>query len=171
MNADRVTLSPSDVARRVGVSTDTLRHYERKGLLPAPVRTPSGYRRYPPQTITRVQLIQRALVIGFSLDELARVLRERDRGSPPCKAVRDLVKQRLADLEDRLQQLSALRTELRHLVADWDHRIATTGAGKPAHLLESLGERPLIEHERVERTQRHPRPSLQTPRRRSLSRS
>jgi DNA-binding transcriptional MerR regulator len=69
------------VARQVGVSTDTLRHYERKGLLPPPVRTPSGYRRDPPQTITRVQLIQRALVIGFSLDELARVLRERDRGS------------------------------------------------------------------------------------------
>jgi DNA-binding transcriptional MerR regulator len=156
MNADRVTLSPSDVARRVGVSTDTLRHYERKGLLPAPVRTPSGYRRYPPQTITRVQLIQRALVIGFSLDELARVLRERDRGSPPCKAVRDLVKQRLVDLDDRLRQLSDLRTELRHLIADWDRRIARAGAGRPAHLLETLGERPAIERQRIDRTARRP---------------
>jgi MerR family transcriptional regulator, Zn(II)-responsive regulator of zntA len=156
MNADRVTLSPSDVARRVGVSTDTLRHYERKGLLPSPVRSSAGYRRYSVETVKRVQLIQRALVIGFSLDELARVLRDRERGSPPCKAVRDLVKQRLVDLDDRLRQLSALRIELRHLIADWDRRIARAGAGSPAHLLETLGERPVIERQRIARTARRP---------------
>jgi MerR family transcriptional regulator, Zn(II)-responsive regulator of zntA len=162
MNAERVTLSPSDVARQVGVSTDTLRHYERKGLLPSPVRSSAGYRRYSVETVKRVQLIQRALVIGFSLDELAQVLRDRERGSPPCKAVRDLVKQRLVDLDDRLRQLSALRIELRHLIADWDRRIARA-AGKPAHLLETLGERPVIERQRIDRTARERRPFTRRP--------
>jgi MerR family Zn(II)-responsive transcriptional regulator of zntA len=135
------TLAPRDVARRCGVSADTLRHYERKGLLPPPARTGAGYRRYPPETIDRVLLVQRALVVGFSLDELARVLRERDRGEPPCRAVRDLVSARLRDLEARLTQLTALRQELRQLLAAWDRRLAAVPPGQPAHLLRALAGR------------------------------
>jgi MerR family transcriptional regulator, Zn(II)-responsive regulator of zntA len=136
--AKPATLSPAEVARRSGVSADTLRHYERKGLLPPPARTRAGYRRYPPETIARVTLIQRALVIGFSLDELARVLRDRDRGAPPCRSVRDLVAHRLDDLDERLAQLTALRAELRRLLASWDRRLAGTPPGQPAHLLQTL---------------------------------
>jgi DNA-binding transcriptional MerR regulator len=132
------TLAPRDVARQCGVSVDTLRHYERKGLLPRPARTSSGYRRYPPETIARVLLVQRALVVGFTLDELARVLRERDRGAPPCRGVRDLVARRLADLEARLRQLTGLRRELRQILAAWDRTLAATTDGQPAHLLQSL---------------------------------
>lgn len=131
-------LSPTEVARRCGVSPDTLRHYERRGLLPPPARTAAGYRRYAPDTVARVTLIQRALVIGFSLDELARVLRDRDRGAPPCRSVRDLVANRLDDLEARLAELSALRGELRRLLAAWDRRLAATPPGRPAHLLQTL---------------------------------
>jgi DNA-binding transcriptional MerR regulator len=76
-------LGPREVAARCRVSADTLRHYERKGLLPAPARTRAGYRRYAPETVARVQMVQRALLAGFTLDELARVLRDRDRGQPP----------------------------------------------------------------------------------------
>jgi DNA-binding transcriptional MerR regulator len=132
------TLAPSDVARQCGVSADTLRHYERKGLLPRPARSRNGYRRYPPDTVARVLLVQRALVVGFTLDELARVLHERDRGEAPCRGVRDLVATRLADLDGRLRQLTALRRELRHLLATWDRTLAATPAGQPAHLLQSL---------------------------------
>jgi DNA-binding transcriptional MerR regulator len=131
-------LSPSEVARTCAVSPDTLRHYERKGLLPPPARTRAGYRRYPPETIARVTLIQRALVVGFTLDELARVLRDRDRGAPPCRAVRDLVANRLGDLDARLAELTALRGELRRLLASWDRRLAATPPGRPAHLLQTL---------------------------------
>jgi DNA-binding transcriptional MerR regulator len=131
-------LRPADVARRCGVSPDTLRHYERKGLLPPPARTRAGYRRYPPETVARVTLIQRALVVGFSLDELAGVLRDRDRGVAPCRAVRDLVARRLGDLDERLVQLTALRAELRRLLASWDRTLAATAPGQPAHLLRSL---------------------------------
>ncbi len=131
-------LAPSEIARQCGVSPDTLRHYERKGLLPRPARTGCGHRRYPAGTVARVLLVQRALVVGFTLDELARVLRERDRGDAPCRGVRDLVATRLADLEDRLRQLTALRRELRQLLTTWDRTLAATPAGQPAHLLQSL---------------------------------
>ena len=149
------TLAPREVASRCGVSADTLRHYERKGLLPRPARTGSGYRRYPPETVARVRLVQRALVVGFTLDELARVLRERDRGEPPCRSVRDLVAARLTGLETRLRQLTALRRELRHLLLEWDRTLAATPPGQPAHLLQSLAGSAAIAH--------GPRPGL-TPR-------
>jgi DNA-binding transcriptional MerR regulator len=131
-------MAPREVARQCGVSADTLRHYERKGVLPRPARTSRGYRRYPPESVARVLLVQRALVVGFTLDELARVFRQRDRGDPPCRTVRDLVSARLADLETRLAQLTALRRELRQLLATWDRTLAATVAGQPAHLLHSL---------------------------------
>ncbi len=143
------TLAPREVARQCGVSADTLRHYERKGLLPRPARTGSGYRRYPPETVDRVLLVQRALVVGFTLDELARVLRERDRGEPPCRGVRDLVAARLTDLEARLAQLTALRRELRQLLVEWDRTLSTTPAGRPGAPAAVAG-RP-----RGDRTERH----------------
>jgi DNA-binding transcriptional MerR regulator len=144
MTATPTALPPRDVARRCGVSTDTLRHYERKGLLPRPARSQNGYRRYPPDTVARVLLVQRALVVGFTLDELARVLRKRDRGEPPCRGVRDLVAARLAEFEARLRQLTSLRRELRQQLATWDRTLAATPAGQPAHLLESLVGNPAL---------------------------
>jgi DNA-binding transcriptional MerR regulator len=132
------TLAPREVARQCGVSVDTLRHYERKGLLPHPSRTSHGYRRYPPDTVGRVLLVQRALVVGFTLDELAQVLRQRDRGAPPCRSVRDLVARRLAELDARLRQLTGLRRELRDILATWDRTLAAAPDGRPAHLLQSL---------------------------------
>jgi DNA-binding transcriptional MerR regulator len=151
------TLGPRDVARQCGVSADTLRHYERKGLLPRPPRTRSGYRRYPPETVSRVRLVQRALVVGFTLDELARVLRERERGEPPCRGVRDLVAARLDDLEARLRELTTLRRELRQLVATWDRTLAATPAGQPAHLLQSLMAHTGLAGSRSAATMRRPK--------------
>lgn len=136
------TLAPREVARQTGVSPDSLRHYERKGLLPLPARTAAGYRRYGPEAVERVRLIRRALRIGFSLNELAQVLRERARGAPPCRKVRALVAERLDGLEARLEELSELRDELRNLIAEWDERLALTPEGAPARLLELLGARP-----------------------------
>ena len=143
MNAGErhATLSPSQLARMTGVSTDTLRHYERKRVLPPPTRLPNGYRRYPADAVSRVQLVQRALRIGFSLDELARVLAERQRGGAPCRRVRALISTRLGELEKSLRDLTALRGELRALLRDWDRRLARTPEGTQARLLESLPER------------------------------
>jgi DNA-binding transcriptional MerR regulator len=131
-------LGPREAARRAGVSPDTLRHYEKKGLLPAPPRSAGGYRRYPPETVARVQLIRRALVIGFTLDDLARVFRERDRGGAPCRGVRDIVAGRLDALDAQLRELAVLRRQLRALLAEWDRTLARTTPGERAHLLLHL---------------------------------
>lgn len=144
-------MSPREVARATGVSTDTLRHYERNGLLPAVPRTAAGYRRYSAATVERVLLIQRALVVGFSLADLKRVLGVRDTGGAPCAGVRDLVGERLDQLDRRIDELIALRKELRLLLQEWDVRLAKTPHGQRAHLLETLGSNARIERTRRER--------------------
>jgi DNA-binding transcriptional MerR regulator len=139
------TLSPSDLARLTGVSTDTLRHYERRRVLGSPARSQSGYRRYPPEAVARVRLVRRALTIGFTLDELAGVLSDRDRGGAPCRSVRTLVAERLAELETHLRDLTELRDELRVLVREWDSRLARIPVGAQARLLDLLADRPTID--------------------------
>jgi DNA-binding transcriptional MerR regulator len=109
-------MGPREVARATGVSTDTLRHYERKGLLPRAARTSGGYRQYSAATVERVLMIQRSLVVGFSLGELKTVLATRDRGGSPCRSVRALVGERLTSLTQRIEELLALRDELRSLL-------------------------------------------------------
>ena len=140
------TLGPREVARATGVSTDTLRHYERLGLLPAVHRTASGYRRYAPAAVARVEMIQRALVMGFSLRDLKRVLAVRDAGGAPCQSVRALVGERLRELTERLEHLRALRDDLIDLVAEWDRTLAATPPGKRAHLLEGVEPRRIAKY-------------------------
>ena len=130
-----------EIARRTGVSADTLRHYERRGLLAKPRRRPNGYRAYPPAAVDRVLLIQRALGLGFTLDELARFVRDRDGGRPPCRSVRDLATRKLREVDRRLDELSEFRKELKRVLADWDARLAASG-DEPARLLESLVSKP-----------------------------
>lgn len=139
--AKKIFMRAGSLAREAGVSTDTLRHYERKGVLPKPRRSPNGYREYPPEALARVLLVRRALAFGFTLDELARVLRARDRGGSPCREVRALAASKLAGVETRLRELAALRDELRATLDVWDARLSKTGKGVRANLLESLSSR------------------------------
>jgi DNA-binding transcriptional MerR regulator len=131
-------LRSGELARLSGVSPDTLRHYERIGVLPRPDRSANGYRRYAPNALDRVRLVRRALVMGFTLDELRRILAARDRGSPPCGEVRRLAAEKLAGIETRLDELASLREELQETIRDWDARLEATAPGQPARLLESL---------------------------------
>lgn len=131
-------LRAGELARRVGVSKDTLRFYERKGLLPPPDRLSNNYRLYPPEAVERVLWIRRVLDAGFTLDELARILAERERGGAPCRQVRQLAADKLAGIENQLRELGSLRDGLREMLADWDRRLAETGPGERARLLESL---------------------------------
>ena len=131
-------LSSGELAELAGVSRDTLRHYERKGVLPRPLRSHNSYRQYPPEALQRVQLVRRALSVGFTLDELARVLKVRDAGGAPCEEVRKLAAQKLLDVQDQLTELTALRDELQKTLRDWDARLGRRAKGKRANLLESL---------------------------------
>jgi len=127
-----------ELARRVGVSPDTLRHYERKGVLPPAHRSEGGYREYPESIVARLLLVRRAMHFGFSLDELARILKERDRGGAPCREVRELARRQLEKVQDQLVGLAELRDELRRLLRDWDSRLGKLTPGGRAGLLESL---------------------------------
>jgi len=131
----------AEVARACGVSTDTIRHYERKGVIPAAERGANGYRRYPRETIEAVGRARRALALGFTLDELARLFRQRAAGKPPCREVRALAAGKLEEVDVRIASLLALREELRGLIETWDARLAATPAGEPARLLERLDSR------------------------------
>ena len=125
------------LAEACGVSRDTLRHYERKGVLNAG-RSANGYRRYPDQALARVQLVRRALAVGFTLDELGVALQIRDRGGAPCRRIRELAAEKLSAIESQLSDLGALRDELRSSLKDWDKRLAQTDPAAPAGLLEAL---------------------------------
>ena len=125
-----------ELARLCGVSPDTIRHYERVGVLPAAVRGANGYRLFPRESVDRVRLIRRALAIGFSLEELRRILGQRDAGTPPCRSVRALAGEKLDALDRRIAEMTATRQDLVDLIAEWDARLASTPEGQPAHLLE-----------------------------------
>ena len=131
-------LSSGDLARRTGVSVDTLHHYERKGVLPAAVRGRNSYRQWPEEVVGRVMIVRRALAIGFSIEELSRLFAMRARGEPPCRTVAALGRQKLAEVDQRIAELTQLRQQLCAVVDEWDERLTATAAGQPAHLLESL---------------------------------
>lgn len=110
------SLSIGRLAAAAGVGIDTVRYYERSGLLPAPPRRASGYRAYPADSLARLRFIRRAKALGFALDEIAALLRlsqphERDAGD-----VRQLAQARLQEVEAKIAELQRVRDGLRQLV-------------------------------------------------------
>lgn len=141
-------MSAGELARRAGVSADTVRYYERKGVIAPPPRGANGYRRYPEEALGRIQLIRRAMGLGLTLDDLAGVLRVRDRGGIPCGRVRALAATKLEEVEARLRELVNLRNDLRAALQAWDAQLAKTPAGKRAGLLESVPAAPAVSPKR-----------------------
>lgn len=134
----RTGLTVGQLARRAGVSADTIRYYERLGLVPAASRLPNGYRTYPEAVLTRITLVKNAQRFGFTLTEIAAFLRVRDRGGKPCHAVRMAADRLLAAMDRHLDALTIARDKVRETLADWDQRLARTPADVPARLLETL---------------------------------
>lgn len=126
------------LANLTAVSRDTLRHYERKGVLPRPVRSPKGYRLYSASLVERVRLIRRALAVGFTLDEIARIFAERERGNAPCRDVYALAATKLENVKLRLGEMEKLRDDLENLVFEWDKKLEKVSEDTPVHLLEDL---------------------------------
>jgi MerR family copper efflux transcriptional regulator len=131
-----------ELARAVGVSTDALRHYERLGVLPRAPRTTSGYRLYPPDTLERVKTVRHALRLGFTLPELAEILRIRDRGGAPCRRVLGMLQEKLDALQQRIAELQQTQKYMESMVSDWRSRIAQSQSGEKAFLLRSLNDAP-----------------------------
>ena len=105
-----------ELAIASGHPTRTIRFYETRGLLPEPTRAANGYRVYTDADRDRLDFIRNAQTAGLTLAEIASVIRLRDDGTTPCSHVNELLDAKLADVQQRLDQLTQLRTELRQLV-------------------------------------------------------
>lgn len=105
-------LTVSKLAERVGASADTLRYYERIGLLPPAERSPSGYRLYGEDAITRMQFIKGAQRLGLRLEEIGELVHIREQGLCPCGHTRHLLTDRLAQLDSELEALGELRKQI-----------------------------------------------------------
>jgi DNA-binding transcriptional MerR regulator len=104
------------VADAAGVTVEALRFYERRGLLPAPARTGSGYRDYPARAVAVVRFIKHAQQLGFALDDVDAMLHLARGGPDDCDAVRDLATAKIADVTDKIRRLEAIRAALTQLV-------------------------------------------------------
>jgi DNA-binding transcriptional MerR regulator len=131
------TFHSGELAEATGVSADTIRHYERIGVLPKAPRTTAGYRVYSQSAVKRVLVTQRALRIGFTLSELAEIFRTKDAGGTPCHRVFELAQDKLHAIEADIAALKETRSYLVKVLADWDTRIKKS-RGRKAHLLQSL---------------------------------
>ena len=105
-------LRVSELAEAAGVAPDTVRYYERAGLLPAPARTASGYRAYDARALDRLRFIQGAQRLGLRLRDIADLLSIRDTGVCPCEPAEQLLRRRLAELDAEMARLAALRAEM-----------------------------------------------------------
>ncbi|HEX6489501.1 MAG TPA: MerR family transcriptional regulator [Candidatus Dormibacteraeota bacterium] len=107
----------SQVAKKAGVNPQTLRFYERRGLLREPGREPSGYRDYSADSVHAVRFIKRAQELGFTLDEIESLLHLAAGGPENCDAVMVLAKEKLRVLDEKIASLRAMRDSVRRLVA------------------------------------------------------
>ncbi len=110
------TLTIGELARRAGVNVQTIRYYERRNLLPNPRRTESNYRTYLGDTLRRVRFIKRAQQLGFSLKEIQELLSLRASPRSRCAAVRRRSQAKLADIDEKIRTLEAMRGALSKLV-------------------------------------------------------
>jgi MerR family mercuric resistance operon transcriptional regulator len=108
-------LTIGQVAREAGVNVQTLRYYERRGLIPKPPRRASGYRQYPEDTVRRIRFIRHAKELGFSLKEVAELLALRADPKTPCSEVRNRARAKVGDIDERIAALDRMRDVLSEL--------------------------------------------------------
>lgn len=107
------TLTIGKLAQAAGVNLETIRYYQRRGLLATPPRPPGGVRRYPVETLARLRFIKRAQQLGFTLSEIRNLL---SLSQNDCRTTRALTETHLADLDQRLLDLQRMRRMLRALL-------------------------------------------------------
>jgi DNA-binding transcriptional MerR regulator len=111
-----MALRVSDVATQAGISPDTVRYYERVGLLPKTERSLNGYREFDASTVHRLRFIKGAQRFGLSLDEIKELLAVQDRGLCPCGHTGELLTKRIKEVAHEIERLTTLRRELEAMV-------------------------------------------------------
>lgn len=128
------TLTIGRLAQQGGVNLETIRYYERQGLLPKPPRTPAGYRMFPRDTPRRLRFIKRAQELGFSLNEIRELLSLRMKPGAERADIRARTEAKITDIEQKIRTLQALKKTLRQLT----ERCVGCGPLAECPILESL---------------------------------
>ncbi|OJW25478.1 MAG: heavy metal-responsive transcriptional regulator [Planctomycetales bacterium 71-10] len=126
-------LKTGELAKRAGVNVETLRFYERKGLLPRPPQRESGYREYPQESVRLIRFIKRAQELGFSLKEIRELLTLKVQPGVTCADVRETTERKVADVRKKIRDLKAIERALQRLT------VTCMGRGP-------LSECPILEH-------------------------
>ncbi len=130
-------LSIGDLARATGVGVETIRYYERTGLLPKPSRTSGNYRAYYAADLARLGFVRRARELGFPIEDVRALLGLSDRRDRPCEAVDAIAREHLAGVDRRLADLATLRRELAALIEG-----CSRGTMAECRILEALAPPP-----------------------------
>ena len=115
------TLGIGELARTTSTKVETIRWYERIGLLAAPARTAGNYRAYGPAHLARLSFVRRARDLGFSLDKVRELLRLSDQQDRSCEEIDVIARAHLADVERKVADLAALGRELRQIIGQCGH--------------------------------------------------
>jgi MerR family transcriptional regulator, copper efflux regulator len=132
-----MALTIGQVAKAADVNVETLRYYERRGLVPRPPRSLSQYRRYPEDTPPRVRFVKHAQALGFSLQEIRELLSLRARPKARCADVKRRAETKLSEIEAKVRALRAMSNALKRLVSQCDGELPASACP----ILESLDER------------------------------
>src|SRR5260370_2107112 len=122
-----MALTIGKVAKAANVHVETLRYYERRGLVPKPPRSLSLYRRYPESTVRRVRFVRHAQTLGFSLREIRELLSLRAAPKARCADVKRRAHTQLTDIHEKIRALQAMHRALERLVAPCDATLPSSG--------------------------------------------
>jgi Hg(II)-responsive transcriptional regulator len=120
-----ISITIGEVADRSNVNVQTIRYYERRGLLPVPRRSPAGYRQYSADNVARIRFIKRAQALGFSLNDISELLALRVDPSSNCEEVLYHAEVKLRDIDERIDALHGMRRSLESLAGACRDRRAT----------------------------------------------
>jgi len=134
---DREVMQIGRVAAQAGVNVQTLRYYERRGLLPRPPRTETNYRAYPDDAVLRVRFVKRAQELGFSLMEIKELLSLRAAPRAKCADVLQRAELKIDDIDDKIATLRRMRRALSKLMAECHGSLPVT----KCPILEALDDR------------------------------
>lgn len=126
-----------DVARKFGLNPRTIRYYETIGLLPKTRRTQGGYRIYTDETIKRLVFIIKAKTLGLKLAEIKEILQLYEKGEVPCECTKDIIRNKIKELEEKIIILSELKTKLTEILRTEKHK---KGIESICPIIEGSGE-------------------------------
>ena len=130
------SLQIGEIAAHSGVSVDTVRYYERLKLLPRAARSGGGFRIFPAETVERIKFIKQAQEMGFSLDEVKRLFSTG--GANQCRAVRELLLEKLDDLESKINQMRNFKKVLNRHLDECDNELKAHGDESACPVLNTI---------------------------------